>query len=136
MSGRLIFAISSTILEEAALAAGVIWGLPRLNIRIPLWGLILAMIAWAAYSIITYRMGSRALKVKQVVGLEDMIGCKGEVVNQLSPEGMVRIKGELWAARSAGGELSKGIQVIVVAQQRLKLIVRETGGADAKDNRA
>lgn len=136
MTGRLIFAIISTILEEAALAAGVLWWLPRWNIKIPLWVLIPALAAWTAYSIVTYRMGSRALMTKQGVGSDDMIGCKGEVVSLLAPEGMVRIKGELWAARSGGAELKAGSQVMVVAQQRLKLIVRESGDADAMDNRA
>ena len=32
MNGRLIIAIVSTSLEEAALAVGVLWGLPKLGI--------------------------------------------------------------------------------------------------------
>ena len=130
MRGRLILSITSTIFEEAALAALVLWGLPRWGVRIPLWVLILAMVTWAAFSVFTHRMGSRALMTKQMVGLPNMIGCKGEVVSPLAPEGMVRIKGELWRARSAGGGMKEGIEVIVVGQDRLKLIVQESGGAD------
>jgi len=130
MRGRLILSIASTILEEAALAAVVLWLLPRWNIRIPLWALILALLAWTAYSIITHRAGSSALKMKQPVGLHNMIGCQGEVVSQLAPEGMVRIKGELWRARSAGGEINESIEVIVVGQERLELIVQESHGTD------
>src|SRR3989304_6333833 len=102
MKGRLIFAIISTLLEEAALVVVVLWGLPQIGILIPLWGLIIIMIAWAAYSILTYRLGTRALMRDLLVGLPDMIGCKGEVASPLAPEGMVRIKGELWRARSDG----------------------------------
>ena len=61
MKGRLIIAIVSTTLEEIALALGVLWGLPKLGIHIPLWVLIIVMMAWAAYTVTTYRMGSRAL---------------------------------------------------------------------------
>lgn len=126
MTARLIFTIVSTVLEEIALVVIVLWGLPRIGIRIPLWGLVVLMVAWGAYSIFTYRLGSRALRRKQVVGLPDMVGSKGEVVSPLAPEGMVRIKGELWIAKSTSGEMEPGETVIVVGQDRLKLVVRES----------
>ena len=65
-----------------------------------------------------------------MIGLHNMIGCQGEVVSRLAPEGMVRIKGELWRARSDGGEMKEGIDVIVVGQDRLELIVQEGGGIE------
>ena len=130
MSGRLIIAIVSTVLEEAALAAGVLWGLPRLGIHIPLWVLIIVMLAWGAYTVITYRMGSRALRRKPVHGLTAMLGSEGEVVSPLVPEGMVRIKGELWVAKSAGGEIDTGVEITVVGQEGLKLIVRKSSPGD------
>ncbi len=125
MKGRLIIAIVSTVLEEAALAAGVLLGLPRLGIHIPLWVLIIVMLAWGAYTVITYRMGSRALRRKPVHGLTAMLGSEGKAVSPLAPEGMVRIKGELWRAKSASGRMDTGEEVIVVGQDGLKLIVRK-----------
>ncbi len=122
--GRLIFAIISTLLEEAALVAIVRWGLPEIGVVIPLPGLIALMVAWLAYSVITYRMGSRALK-RPLIHLPDMVGCKGKVVIPLALEGLVRIKGELWVAKSASGEMKAGEEVIVVGQDGLKLVVRE-----------
>jgi len=130
MRGRLIIAIVSTSLEEAALAVGVLWGLPKLGIYIPLWVLIIVMVAWAVYTVTTYRMGSRALRKKPVDGLMGMVGSEGEVVSPLVPEGMVRIKGELWRAKSAGGEIDAGVEITVVGQERLKLIVRKSSPGD------
>jgi len=130
MSGRLIIAIVSTTLEEAALAAGVLWGLPKLGIHIPLWVLIIVMAAWGAYTITTYRMGSRALRKKPVHGLMAMLGSEGKVVSPLVPGGMVRIKGELWMAKSAGERMDAGEQVTVVGQDGLKLIVRKRSPGD------
>ncbi len=127
---RLIFAIIGDLLEEAAIVAVVLWGLPQIGIQIPLWGLIILMAIWGAYSVFSYRLGSRALIRKQMVGLANMIGTKGEVVRPLAPEGMVRIKGELWVAKSVSGELKLGGKVIVVGQERLKLVVRESGATD------
>ncbi len=59
-----------------------------------------------------------------MLSLPDMVGNRGIVVNWLAPEGMVKIRGELWAARSEGGELEPGSRVIVVAQDRMRLSVR------------
>ena len=130
MKGRLIIAIVSTLLEEAALAAGVLWGLPRLGIHIPLWGLIALMAAWGAVAVITYRMGSRALRRKPLDDATAMLGSEGKVVSPLVPEGMVRIKGELWRAKSASGRMDTGEEVTVVGQDRLKLIVRKWSSGD------
>ena len=130
MSARLVWAIISTSLEEAALVLIVLWGLPRLEIRIPLLGLIALMVAWGAYSIMTYRRGSQALKKKLVDGLPDMIGSQGEVVSPIVPEGLVRIKGELWQAKSASGKIETGEEVTVVGQDGLKLIVRTGSTSD------
>ena len=130
MKGRLIIAIVSTTLEEAALAVGVLWGLPKLGIHIPLWVLIIVMAAWGAYTVTTYRMGSRALRRKPIVGLLNMVSSKGKVVRSLVPEGLVRIKGELWRAESASGRLDTGEKVTVVGQDGLKLIVRKSNLGD------
>jgi membrane-bound ClpP family serine protease len=121
---RLIVAIVTTLMEEAALAAIVLWGLPRLGINLNVGVLIALMAALAAYAITTYRLGSRALGRKPVVGLTDMVGARGKAVSDLAPEGTVRIKGELWEARAEGRKISAGADVIVVGQEGLKLVVR------------
>lgn len=130
LTGRLIIAIISTILEEAAIAVIVLWGLPRININIPMWGMIMIMIAWLTYSIFTFRMGTRALKKTPVGNLPNMVGSKGEVVSPLAPQGIVKIKGELWVARSASGDLESGGEVIVIEQDRLKLVVQDINATD------
>jgi membrane-bound ClpP family serine protease len=121
---RLIVAIVTTLMEEAVLAAIVLWGLPRLGINLPIGVLIVLMAALAAYAVTTYYVGSRALRKKPVVGLPDMVGSKGKVVSALAPEGLVRIKGELWESKSDGRRIKAGEEVTVVRQEGLKLIVR------------
>ncbi len=63
-------------------------------------------------------------------GLTAMIGSEGKVVSPIVPEGMVRIKGELWQAKLASGRMDTGEKVIVVGQDRLKLIVRKRSPGD------
>ena len=130
MTARLIFAILSTLMEEAALVVIVLWGLPQLGIQIPLAGLIALMAAWLAFSVFIYQMGSRALRKKPIVGLPAMVGSKGKVVSPLAPEGLIKIKGELWVAKSAGRRIDAGEEIIVVGQDGLKLIVRKGNAND------
>jgi membrane-bound ClpP family serine protease len=127
MTARLIIAIVTTALEEAAIAVVVLWLLPEIDVHIPLFALILIMLAWAGFAVFTYHMGSRALRKKPEGGLSDMLGTRGEVVKRLDPEGMVRIKGELWKAKSAGRKINAGEEVTVVGQKGLKLIVEREG---------
>ena len=110
--------------------AVVLLGLPKLGIHMPLAGLIALMVAWGAFSTFTYRMGSRALRKKPEIGLPDMVDTKGEVVSPLAPEGLVKIKGELWIAKSASKPIDTGEEVTVVGQDGLKLIVRKSEEAE------
>ena len=132
MSTRFILAIISTLLEEAALVVIVLAGLPQLGIKVPLSILIILMVAWGAFSVFIYRIGSRALRRKPVIGLPGMLGSKGKVASPLAPEGFVRIKGELWEAKSAGEEIDTGEKVTVVGQDGLRLIVRKSKPEDSK----
>jgi membrane protein implicated in regulation of membrane protease activity len=128
MAARLITAIISTLLEETAIVVIVLWGLPRLGLQIPLAGLIVLMVAWCAWSVFTDRLGSQALRIKPV--LPTMIGSKGMVASPLVPQGLVRIKGELWIATSTGGKIDSGEEVIVVEQEGLKLVVDKGSDSD------
>jgi len=133
ISARLILAIVSTSLEEAALVAVVFWALPQIGIYIPLAGLIAVMVAWGALSVFTYRKGSQALKRKPVVGLPAMIGGRGKVISPLAPNGVVKIKNELWEAKSDGRKINTGEEVTVLGQDGLRLIVRKSSADDLDD---
>jgi len=135
MNARLIVAIISTMLEEAALAVIVLFGLPELGVEIPLAGLIALMVVWLAVSVIIYRIGSRALRRKPLEKLPDMVGSRGKVVSPLAPEGLVRIEGELWMAKSASGKINLGNKVAVVEQDGLRLVVRRDRSGDLKRTR-
>ena len=126
MRARLILAIFSTLLEEAGLAAIVLWGLPQLGVHIPWAVLIVLMVVWGVLSIFSYRAGSRALMRKPVVGLPAMIDSKGRVVSSLTPKGVIKVGNELWEATSAGRRIKAGEEVTVVGQDRLRLIVRKS----------
>ena len=102
------------------------WGLPFLGLRLPLSVLIVVMAVLATYAVVSFQVGSRALRKKPVVGLTTMEGGSGKVVRPLNPEGMVMVEGELWEAKSVEGNIAKGEEVIVVGQDGLKLTVRKS----------
>ena len=129
---RLILAILATLIEEIAIVVIVLWGLPSLGVQIPLGGLIGIMAGLATYAVFSYRLGSRALLRKPVVGLPDMVGSRGEVVKPLAPAGVIRISSELWEAKSADRKIATGKEVIVIDQDGLKLTVRKSSPADSK----
>jgi len=124
MTTRLIVAIFTTLMEEAVLVAIVLWGLPQVGINLHVGVLIALMAALAAFAVTTYRLGTRALKRKLMVGLPGMVGARGKTVGDLAPEGTVRIKGELWDSKADGRRINAGVWVTVVGQEGLKLIVR------------
>ena len=123
MSARLIWAIISTAIEEAALLAVILIGLPELDIELPFWLVILVMALWLVMTMFMYRMGSRALARKKMVGLDDMVGTRGVAAGLIDPDGKVNIKSELWTARSASGRIEDGEEVVVVKRNRMKLTV-------------
>ena len=131
INGRLIAAVISTTLEETAVAAIVLWGLPAIGADLPLWGsivlLVVLMLGWGTWSIWVYLKGSQALRREPLIGLPNMLGTEGKVVSPLAPQGLVKIRGELWVAEPESGEIEPGGDVTVVGQDRLKLIVHRSG---------
>ena len=59
---------------------------------------------------------------RATVGVESLVGKRGVAVDTLWPEGQVRVNGEIWKARCAGG-CDPGIAVVVRRIEGLTLEV-------------
>ncbi len=123
-----LLAITTSLLEQAALVAVVLWLLPRAAINIPVWGLILMMIALGTYNYINYRLGKKALTKKPIISLD--IGSRGRAATPISPTGYVRVNGELWRA-SSNSNIDAGEEIFVVGIEGMMLLVSSI----EKDNR-
>jgi len=121
-------AITTSLLEEAALVAVVLWLLPRVEINIPLWGLILMMIALGVYNYINYRLGKKALIKKPMISPD--IGSRGRTTTPVSLKGYVRVNGELWQA-SSNSTIDAGEEITVVGIEGMTLLISPV----EKDNR-
>ena len=115
-----VYSVITTLLEELALVAVVLWLLPRWEIDIPLWGLILMMAALGAYAYITYRLGKKALDKKPIISPD--VGSTCQAATALTPKGYVRVNGELWQATSSS-TINAGEEVIIVGIKRMTLLV-------------
>ncbi|MFC1967157.1 NfeD family protein [Chloroflexota bacterium] len=120
---RLVLAIISTAAVETALVGIWRWGLPELEIRMPLAVLIIVMAAYAVFAVADFLFITRIIKRQALVGLPTMVGTEGKAASPLAPEGMVRIRGELWGAEVEGDDIKKGEKVKVIRQEGLKLTV-------------
>ena len=112
--------ITTSLLEQAALVAVVLWLLPKFAINIPLWGLILMMIALGVYNYITYRLGKKAIVKKPMISLD--IGSRGRTTTPISPTGYVRVNGELWQA-SSKSTIDAGEEIAVVGIEGMTLLI-------------
>jgi membrane-bound serine protease (ClpP class) len=80
--------------------------------------IVATFFAYALYKV------SKAKKLKPRIGYGDLIGQKGIAITDLNPKGQVKVRGEIWNAE-ADENVKKGEEIIVVAQERLKLKVRK-----------
>ena len=129
---RLLIAVLTTSAEETAIWA--IWRfiLPEFDINLPVGALIGAMSAWFCFSVWLFVFTTHTLKKQIPVGLPSMIGSKGKVASSLTPEGQVRIRGEIWGASSTGGDIEVGTEILVVDEDGLRLQVRKLRDEDIK----
>jgi membrane-bound serine protease (ClpP class) len=126
-SSRLTLAVTSMVAEQVAIWAVWRWLLPELGATLAVWVVVVVMAAWLIAGTFLYITGSRTLKIKEYAGLSSMISMAGQAVDRLAPEGMVKIKGELWKARAEESPIEPGDKIIVTGEDRLKLLVRKIG---------
>ncbi len=102
------------------MVAVVLWLLPRVAINIPLWGLIIMMIAVGVYNHRNYRLSKKALVKKPMIWLD--IGSRGRTTTPISPKGYVRVNGELWQA-SSSSTIDADEEITVMGIEGMTLLI-------------
>ena len=124
----LLFNIATGLPKGAVLAAIFLWLLPLWGINIPIWGIILLIVVFVIYEIITFRLGWRALKRKPSISLKAIVGCCGKATTPLTPKGYVQVQGELWQALCSDRDIDEGDDIVVLEVNRLTLRVAPLSG--------
>jgi membrane-bound serine protease (ClpP class) len=112
------------LLDDAAAVVLVLLVLWFFKVRIPLSVAIILGLLLGALVFIIHKKIIPSFHVKQVTGSEGMVGLAGEVIEPLTPNGTVRIKGEYWKAKSISGDIPAGAHVEVLGLKDLVLEVR------------
>ena len=112
------------LLDEAAAVVLVLLVLWFFQIRIPLWMAIVFALLLGAFAFIIHKVVIPSFHTKQVTGSEGMIGLEGEVIESLTPHGVVRVEGEYWKAKSVDDEIPAGESVEILGLNKLVLEVK------------
>jgi len=113
----------AALADDAAILAAVILILHFLHIPVPWWAYLIIVLAVAAFAYVIHKKVIPALHRSKTTGSEGMIGLHGEATQTLAPNGMVRVKGELWNAKSEEGHIAAGRQVKITGIDGLLLKV-------------
>ena len=116
--------VLALLLDEAAAVVLVLLVLWFFKISIPFSVAIVIALLLGTFVFITHKVIIPSFHKKQVTGSEGMIGMEGEVIQPLTPVGVVRIEGELWKAKSLGEDVAAGEEVEILGLNRLTLEVK------------
>ncbi len=121
--GRILKLIA-LMADEIIVAIVLLAVLPALGIDVPalITGLILGILLVKDVLIAPYVLGG-GLEKRPQTGPESLVGRTAMVVEDLSPEGLVKLDGELWRAKCLHGTAGKGEKVSVVGVEGTKLLV-------------
>ena len=108
--GSMMLIRSNSSLEMVKISRGVIIG---------------ATIVTALFFLFVVGFGVRAQRRKVVTGIEGLTGEIGEVLETLSPTGIIKVQGEIWNAESLAGTIDKGEKVRINEMKNLKLFVEK-----------
>ncbi len=90
------------------------------------WSVIIPSVVFTVlFFVFAIGMGVKAQARKPVTGVEGIVGEVGEAFTEMSPEGSVKVHGEIWSATSSEGKLKKGTRVVVEQVENLHLTVKK-----------
>ncbi|OGO21533.1 MAG: hypothetical protein A2144_11440 [Chloroflexi bacterium RBG_16_50_9] len=112
------------LLDDVAVLALVFLVLWYFKVAIPLPVMLIIGVLLGTFIFVLHRAVLPSLRKKKVTGAEGMRGMVGEVVKPLKPEGVIRVGGEYWQAKSLDGDIDVGDGVEIQEIHRLKLWVR------------
>ena len=116
--------VLASLLDDAAVALFILLFLWLLKVPISLPIIIFVVLFFVASAFAMHKLVIPALHKKVITGAEGMIGLEGKAVEPLTPNGLIRVKGEYWKATSAGEDIVVGENVEIVVLDGLTLRVK------------
>ncbi|WP_232461734.1 NfeD family protein [Thermococcus pacificus] len=110
--------------DEIAVGLFLLIVLPRFGVEVPLWAVavIIGILLVKDFLIAPFVLRG-GLSVRPQTGPESLIGKTAVVVEDLAPEGLVKIDGELWSAECIKGTAKRGEKVVIVGVKGTRVLV-------------
>jgi len=112
------------LLDEAAAVGLVLLVLWVLRIEIPLPIAVVAALLFGGLVFVIHKAVIPTFHKKQVTGAEGLIGLEGEVIEPLTPVGVIKIKDEYWKAKSVGENIAVDEEIEILGMNGLTLMVK------------
>ncbi|MFC2065969.1 NfeD family protein [Chloroflexota bacterium] len=113
-----------SLIDDVIIVAVIGLALWYFKVKLPLWAMISIGLVLGTFIFVRTWVVIPSLRRKKVTGAEGMIGIEGEVVESLTPKGVIKVSGEYWHAECLDGDIEAGGEVYIVGIDRLKLEVR------------
>jgi membrane protein implicated in regulation of membrane protease activity len=93
---------------------------------VPTWVAVFGFSGWVLKDLAFYPLLRSAYETHVKFGSEALVGKTGVAQGELSPEGFVRVDGELWQAVAdpAGLVITAGTEVEIVRAEGMKVVIR------------
>lgn len=133
-----MFVPSFGALGIGGMIAFVMGSIMLLDMDIPGYGISIPLVATVAlmtagFFLLVVGMAIKARQRPVVSGKEELIGDIGEVIDDFDNEGWIRVRGELWRAKS-NTPLHRGQKVSITAMKGLMLQVETYNRDNSKEN--
>lgn len=112
------------LLDDVAALVLIFLVLWYFRVEIPLSAMIVIGLVLGTSIFVLHRAVIPSLRRRRVTGAEGMIGLVGEVVKSLKPDGVIKVGGEYWQAKSLDGDIETGEDVEILGIDRLNLEVK------------
>ncbi len=113
-----------SLIDEFVILAVIIGVLWYFKVKLPLWAMIAIGLFLVSYIFVRIWVVLPSVRRRKITGAEGMIGMVGEVIESLTPSGIIRIDGEIWQAESIEEDIAIDEEVEILTIYRLKLKVK------------
>ncbi|HEX2965612.1 MAG TPA: NfeD family protein [Syntrophorhabdaceae bacterium] len=95
--------------------------------RLPVWLIAIIVVFWILENIILFPFVWRAYDRRNSMHVHTLVGTTGVVHERLTPNGYIRVRGELWKASviEKGPPIEKDAVVHIVGMEGLVLLVKK-----------
>jgi len=112
------------LLDEVAALVLVLLVLWFFKIRISFEIVIVIALLLGTFVFITHKVIIPSFHKRKVTGSEGMVGLEAEVIEPLTPVGVIRVEGEYWKAKSVDDDIAVGEDVEILGLKKLTLEVK------------